>query len=329
MNILLNYVKTRMKSLNAYAYEYRRVPFDYLSQNESEELMETLTKALKQYSNDYAAHASRPIDVGLEIANFDSVIQWRKNKQVYSFERDFMDILLETPLDFELGKDMLNTLPYNTFAVEVDDRYSIVNYLSGPGNLGALVISSIDPDNDNEAWVAVLTFNEGMTVEEMVSSHSDSMPDAENGRSRIREAVQAVLYLSAENRKVTENPKQRSTYKKPSVTSKPKDCYSEIQKWDCGFVINEYKQKKYSVETSDDVEHKSGSSKRPHWRRARWTTVWTGKGRTTPKLKWLAPSRIHPELEIPVPTKSNVRSSVEKSTSLFDTVDLMTLNNDI
>ncbi len=50
----------------------------------------------------------------------------------------------------------------------------------------------------------------------------------------------------------------------------------------------------------------TGTSKRPHIRRAHWHTYRTGKGRAIPKLKWIAPVAVNAGGDIPVTVK-NVR----------------------
>ena len=107
-------------------------------------------------------------------------------------------------------------------------------------------------------------------------------------------ALQYILYLCAENNEI----KQRILPKAKSWASKKKKSASTVKIFDVSEPkTRDFPPKNYYSESSD-YESGTGSPKSPHVRRGHWHTYWTGKrGERTPKVIWIAETRVHPELE--------------------------------
>lgn len=79
-------------------------------------------------------------------------------------------------------------------------------------------------------------------------------------------------------------------------TAKVKNKFSEIRKYDCGFVYgaevrkNRVKLQEGKTQNNKKIVNKSRSPMRPHTRKAHWHHYWTGKGRSELVLRWIAPN---------------------------------------
>ena len=310
MQYLLDYVKNHVEIFQARATAMRLGDIDNLDDTQIDNLIKCIYADIESYAKVY----NENIDTGIELSTVYAILNWRKNKQVYSFEQEFMDVLVKTPLDFSLEPAILDSLPYQTFAIEIGDKYSIVNVVKAYSygkEVRALTVSSLDNVNFMQAYTTIITVGGEHTIDQLLHTCLKSYDESSEGISQITEAVQATLYLAAENAKIVENAHQKTIYKKPNPGSRIKDRYAEIQKWDCGVRVNEFRPKPSLLDAADvgcKETISTGKTQAPCWRRAHWQTYWTGKGRTIPKLNWKQPYRTHEDEPIPV-TKSKVRSS--------------------
>lgn len=220
---------------------------------------------------------------------------WRKCKQVFTFSKDFYEMLLDMD-DFEIGWSLFDYLPYEAFYLELQDHESVegilVKYTKAPtrsilyticGKPGkAQTINSgiVDPRES-------ASYKSFFETEVYCSKADMSDPHVVMVRQILAFVLQACMYLCAKNADIEENEVQKRIYRKPTTTIKDK--FSEIQKWDVGVrVVREHKAAANGTQKHAET---SGDRRRPrqHWRKAHWHTYWVGKGRTRKELKFIAP----------------------------------------
>lgn len=312
MQYLLDYVKDHAEIFQTRATALGLGSIDDLDATQTDILIRDFYADIEVYGR----VSDEDIDTGIELSTIYAILNWRKNKQVYSFEQEFIDVLVKTPLDFKLESAILNSLPYQTFAIEIGNKYSIINVVKAlymGKETYALTVNSLDNVNFMQAYTTILTVKGDQTIDQLLHTCLKSYDKDSDGIYQITEAVQATLYLAAENAKIVENSYQKTIYKKPNLGSRIKDRYAEIQKWDCGVRVNEFRPKPSLLDAANigcKVITPTGKTQAPCWRRAHWQTYWTGKGRTIPKLNWKQPYRTHEDEPIPV-TKSRVSGSDE------------------
>ena len=222
---------------------------------------------------------------------------WRYSKQVYTFSKDFYDMLLDMD-DFEIGWTLFDQLPYDTFYLELQDHEDIsgilVKYNGEPDCSLLYVICDNGGDvvNVNSGIIKPGKTNSYKTFfeTEIYASNADfNAPEIILLRQALAFTIQACMYLCAKNADIEENEEQKRVYR-PSKNIKNK--FSEVRKWDVGVrVIREHKaaQKNDEIQTASTGEN-NRRRPRQHWRKAHWHSYWIGpKTEQTKVLKFIAP----------------------------------------
>ena len=220
---------------------------------------------------------------------------WRKCKQVFTFSKDFYEMLLDMD-DFEIGWSLFDYLPYEAFYLELADHESVdgilVKYTKAPTRSILYTICG-KPGKTQTINSGIVDPRESASYKkfferEVYCSKADmNHPHVVMVKQTLAFVLQACMYLCAKNADIEENPLQKTIYRKPTTTIKDK--FSEIQKWDVGIrVVREHKA---AANGTREVAEISGERRRPrqHWRKAHWHTYWVGKGRTRKELKFIAP----------------------------------------
>lgn len=222
---------------------------------------------------------------------------WRYSKQVYTFSKDFYDMLLDMD-DFEIGWALFDYLPYDSFYLELKDHTRIdgilVKYNKEPAR--SILYSICDKGND------IVNVNSGIIdprenssyktffeTEVYASKANMNDPEVVLMRQALAFMLQACMYLCAKNADIEENAEQKRIYR-PSKTIKNK--FSEVRKWDVGVrVIREHKMAQAADELKPISDGESNRRRpRQHWRKAHWHTYWVGpKTDQTKVVKFIAP----------------------------------------
>jgi hypothetical protein len=115
--------------------------------------------------------------------------------------------------------------------------------------------------------------------------------------------LQILTYLCSVEPDIQESEETKNTYKKPNANFKPKNKYSEVQKWVVGVrfgtSIRKWRSQRTSYSTTDSNE--LGRHNKPHYRRGHWHCYWcseTVDGKKIKRLvpKWLAPILVNKDL---------------------------------
>lgn len=243
---------------------------------------------------------------------------WSRNKQIFSFDADFLAELLNTESpNFE--KDSWDYLPYNPFYVDLSDSEELSEkigkgfflYVEKTGNdcfldelknsyyvhlcrvtdemyfcdmFSRKNISGAVEINKN-AVVTVPTIEIEKYTDEEILSYKDMKKGEATLSSGLYDllVVQILTYLSSLEPDIKENAITKSTYRKPKADSKPKNKFSEVQKWNVGEVFG-VSYRKWERERSASHGGNGGGSgasgvkKRPHSRKAHWSHYWYGTG---------------------------------------------------
>lgn len=248
---------------------------------------------------------------------------WRQYKQVYSFDADLADILMESATDEICAYDLLGNLPFPSFYVEFSRPISFGGI--GDDVIGMFASFDIFAGKDlmldflaihsNSAMTSVpIHIAEGMTIQdsireinriynmtdEYVSGKVGELPAYKLSEFAQR-AFQIVMYICAANADMSENAKQKAYMRRPTSKSQEKDIAREIQKWDVGYRIGQVIRMHGNADNPDESEkehkHIKSSRKRPHVRRGHFHHYWTGSKEDRKLiLKWNAPTFIHADI---------------------------------
>lgn len=253
---------------------------------------------------------------------------WARNKQIFSFDADFLAELLntDTPI-FE--KDSWDYLPYNPFYVDLSDSEELSQkigkgfflYIEKTGN------DTFLPEMQNSYYVHLCRVTDEMyfcdmfsrkntsgTVEinkdatvvvptmAMDKKHGEmfSIEDIKTGEATLSSGLydllvmQILTYLSSLEPDIKENSITKNTYRKPKTDSKPKNKFSEVQKWNVGESFGVSYRKWEKEHSASHGGHGGGSGasgikKRPHSRKAHWSHYWYGSGdNKVRRPKWIS-----------------------------------------
>lgn len=279
-----------------------------------------------------------PIGAGFSVADaigyipprdahkISALYAWRKYKEIYSFDDDFAQILMEQGEDdMDIPIDILLQLPYpciyiqfgkegmfcffehdvntnhmefrmwridDTSDAKIENGEPIILHIDGKSTCKESVQKLID---DGRRYVKDSSLSETAIA---YRNYMDENPEI-MGKLYAR-YLQLVLYICADNSEREENAKQKTVTKRSSdYSKKPKDVFREIRKWDVGFrigsMIRKAKQTEHSNEQRSESTTRSGGTKAPHTRRGHWHHFWIGKmdGERKLILKWVAPMFIN------------------------------------
>lgn len=249
---------------------------------------------------------------GAEVGRIGALAAWRATKGVYRFDLDLFVNLIETPIAGHLPDELFERLPewcvyidlqgewsgylnqklfgfYAHLESDVNDgRRELRLLLDTAGGLVPIPLH-LTGGNLTEAIEAgwVEANKQGAGIEE------DSLLTAPVKISKaIAPMVSLLLYLCSEEPEIDDS---RGGSKKPGAAPaiKTKRGLKEFpasapSAWNVGWRIGSA-LRKASERSEGDPGDGTHASPRAHIRRAHWHTYLTGKGRTTPKLRWVSP----------------------------------------
>ena len=248
---------------------------------------------------------------------------WRISKEIFVLD-DGIEELLEEQDDDQIPSEILLQLPYPAFYVQTNHlslgenvfdgffvhlEYDVNN---GEKELRALLLSKdltatpimihIDQHDIRDNFEKIYQIAEDNVVSdpelrrELIRTKND--PASIKGLMDVhRQVLQIVLYLCSQNAEVAPNSEQ-AFIKRPASTTRIKDRYAEIRKWNVGTRIGSTYRKHTTSRTAASNQTGSGEqrrSPRPHMRRGHFQHFLVGK-RDVPAeerkyiLKWVAPT---------------------------------------
>lgn len=260
----------------------------------------------------FAHEHTRDLD-GISMA-----MMWAKNKQVYAFDADFIDELLNTET-LTFSENAWDYLPYDYIYIDLSANKRVCNSIMGKG-MFLRVEKCSNPQSGDSVYVChICKLTEDYFFTDVFSFEnkdneiavSDIFADNEvpiwetndNGKfsTERKETFNGIMYktlipqilsyLSSVEPDVSENETTKKTYRKPSENSVPKNKFSEVRKWDIGVRYGTAfrKWKKQKSDQTVPIASGGGTKKRPHSRRAHWSHYWYGHGEDKVRRpKWVA-----------------------------------------
>lgn len=262
-------------------------------------------------------------------ALISTLAAWRKSKEVYVFDPDFISLLADMEDDVKIPTDVLLHLPYYAFYVEALSKSSVIGDFDGffvaleydPHNYEReLRISLIFDGEDEPPCVPIIINLDTDTISQSAHSLGEEMKKrlpanyaavddiigkhAELYRTVGAFVVNMILYIIADNNDIAPNSEQSFiTHRTPHV----RDKYSEIRKWDVGVRVGNTIRAARKAAPAQDEPKPTGThaSPRPHMRRAHWHHFWTGPKKDLDArklvLRWIPPTFVGGEDEEQAP----------------------------
>lgn len=243
--------------------------------------------------------------------------KWCQNKIVYQIDPFFEKELIKTK-GVKVPYSILKNLPYDCFFVEFAAGTLFADYVGFFVNVyilksGELSIAINRITSDEVCYHNFLVSGdrfEGFGVKnEIIDEETylvldpdsicldgvseDTMKHNTNLEAEDLFICQFLLYLCSDKSDILLSEESRKTYKEPKVI---KNKYSEIRKYEVGFKLGKAFKEFEEKEIKRYVSDGNGTPKRPHIRRAHWSTYHIGKGRTESVLRWINQIMIHEEL---------------------------------
>lgn len=170
----------------------------------------------------------------LELSQKVNLIQalaaWRQSKQIYRFDPEFWKLLTEDSEDSKIPVEIIERIPYKGMWIEPLNGF--VYFDEGYGS-GSVEMKLLIPKDQNIQMLP-LKLMQGKTFEECVNQtiketveYSGKMLNLSVLENKhlleqnlkvyevIRKAIQAVLYICAQNNDIRENPVQQKVYQNP------------------------------------------------------------------------------------------------------------------
>lgn len=228
----------------------------------------------------------RPKEQYAQLAiQMSALINWQYTKSIYRFDETLFLALVNQKLDI-IPMQLLYQLPESSFFIET---YPVNKYL-GKGffvhydhtdNGYSLRLTFWELSRNMSCLDVPLSTTESISqmIQKILSTYPKVITIADRSyfEKRLRMALNLILYLCAENTDYSgrKKPQKPFTYKILKSTH-----YHKI-----GASAGRLLKKHNNVFMKRNLHGKI----QPHIRSAHWHTYWTGKGKTIPKLKWIAP----------------------------------------
>lgn len=245
---------------------------------------------------------------------------WKKNKQVYKPDKDFISALIKTE-NLKITKDTFKHLPCNHFYIDVSES-DLFNPIKGifvnifyVEDKILLIAYEV---NEEAFWSTydILDFNISseyvMRVDDLAKVNPSGVYNYceqdifLRGKKPINNSTglnaneskffiyQLITYLTSHEPQFEESAITKSTYRPPKPCSSIKNKFSEIQMHDIGIRFGKSfreQKRKYKCDTilTKHLEQ-TRKSPIPHFRAAHWQGYWVGRGRTEHIVKWIEPT---------------------------------------
>ena len=235
--------------------------------------------------------------------------RWNQVKTVYNFSEPFLMELARTE-DTTVYKSIFDKLPFKAFAMNMpkgfDVEWCIVQiepYKSDDGKVG-IRITCFYSANGNYRYAQAKCMDGDSMIQQTLKEFATSAPDPESedfdtfcDRQTIPYnvmliAASACYYLASKNAEIKEDKKQKDNRIVIASAHGGKPKKVNVKTYNVGYHIGERFEsqlKKHNAVTVSHIGSGTGSTKRPHVRRAHWHHYWTGAGRTTREVRWLEP----------------------------------------
>lgn len=239
------------------------------------------------------------------LAEYQLMVLWSKNKQVYRFDKDFLDAIRETDNIF-VSKSMLRHLPYGNMYFDLSDNEDLCNELGCKGIFFSVIclpygyditISTLAGNNDVPSIVDRLDFTVLQENEDRIVSKEEYIKqNLETGRRKREFAelefikMQLLCYLCSVEPDIQQDMQTTIAYKAPK-NGNIKNVFTEVKIYETGVrygnAFRKWKAERLSAPSS--ASGNTGSKKRPHYRRAHWSHFWYGHGDNKEKRpKWIS-----------------------------------------
>ena len=254
-----------------------------------------------------------------------AVAAWRPTKGVYRFDPDLFEALTDTPIDGAIPSDVLHRLPEWCVYIETrragwsfDGRpiHGFFSHFEHDANDGSEELRVLFDCTTDDLLTVITHLVPGGTLQDGITRSTDlawenarkmGLPDsighqfhqqmAQTG-PLLAKCLSLLLYLCSDHPdydgdRTPTIPGERTT-KKGVRQQAP----CGVTEWNVGVRVGAALRSAQprTAEPGGD-QH---ASPRPHFRRAHWHTYWTGKGRTIPALRWIAPTIVGGDGVIPV-----------------------------
>lgn len=232
------------------------------------------------------------------------VERWKRNKQCYVFDRDFVAELADTDTHFVVPYDIFDRMPHKSVYLDYSANEELCEAINVDGVL-VQVEGVRSNDGQNEDWVfLILAYRNGCcvyTVTQIIPNvkggndiNIDDVISAittnrrlieEKGEAVFRSGaraffslvVQSVMYLCSYEPDIRESAASKQQYRKAKKTAKNKAQLPE-REHEVGERFGEAFRKWTRGTLGRSHEGTgTGSKKRPHLRRAHWHRFWKGK----------------------------------------------------
>lgn len=226
-----------------------------------------------------------------------TVDAWSENKQVFKIDADFAQTLLDTE-NLHISKDMWRYLPCDAMYFDLADVPFISTEI---GVSGAFV--KVVRDSHKDSWELHIfqmcggvkfranplfitnedqecdfgNATEALKLDVIKDMYGEEAAiKAKNNAKSVLLVIQLLCYLCSVEPDVKENELTKTTYRPRKAGQPVKNKFSEIQKHDVGvrFGTAFRKYKASQASASSGTAHKTGHTKRPHFRKAHWSFYW-------------------------------------------------------
>ena len=263
--------------------------------------------------------------LGRDVGILGALAAWRVTQGIYRFDSDVFQEIFNTPITGNLPHDILFRLPEWCLYIETPDTtwlnsplhgfFVHLEYDVGTGRKELRFVFDQTPDSMPMLFPFVLHLGDWPLKESITRTMDEAkkqskahgiektFPEESKLLGEIKDLitpfVSLVLYLcsiNAEFSGIPEKPKPKKTKKGYRLFAPP-----QPRTWDVGIRLGaSLRAAKTEYVESKDIEEGQRRPPRPHIRRAHWHLYWTGEGRKNPVVKWLPPTPIGIQEDLPV-----------------------------
>lgn len=236
----------------------------------------------------------------------DVLSRWSRQPAIFTFdealEREL--VVQGMPKIKQIPCEALQHLPFRVVAVEVEGKILFASIVEAWWVRDKFVLLVIENDHTGR-----LVFNAMPLVHSLEGSINVALKSsARYARGAVvpiileiaRRVLPVLLYLASKEPDITRHPSGDTPPRKTRKGRRARPL--RVEAWRVGARIGATLRGVREVTQRDGEGGEERRGPRPHLRRAHWHLYWTGKGRTVPRVKWVAPTIVN-ATSAPLPTE--------------------------
>ena len=226
------------------------------------------------------------------ISKWTIIYNWLIWKQVYKFDENFLNLLINDEGYETIPSSILKNLPYDSFSIEntiqigdIKIKNILITKTQNELKEDIIILYYVLDTKDNDYFFEAFPLSDDNTILSSFMKHTH--PFEKEFIEVVKHTFPLLVYLCSNNKEVRYIEAKNGIEKNRSKYTKKKN----ISVYDVGYEIGATIKSTKTVYINNKPRTEKGSSspKKPHTRSGHFHHFWVGKGKSTLIVKYIPP----------------------------------------